>query len=82
MEIEERAVVLGISVDEAVDKQDESEVTHIKSAFPKPPRSMIQVTVQIAVPGRIPLGPGESSGTGKTNLYGCSAPRGLPLTTH
>ncbi|MEK3916719.1 Ger(x)C family spore germination protein [Paenibacillus sp. FSL H7-0331] len=65
MEIEERAVVLGISVDEAVDKQDESEVTHIKSAFPKPPRSMIQVTVQIAVPGRIPLGPGESSGTGK-----------------
>jgi spore germination protein KC len=65
MEIEERAVVLGISVDEAVHKQAENEVTHLKSAFPKPPKRIIQVTAQIAVPGRIPLGPGESGGVGK-----------------
>jgi spore germination protein KC len=64
LEIEERAVVLGISVDEAVHKQAQSEVTHLKSAFPKPPSKMIQVTVQIAVPGRIPLGPSESGGGG------------------
>jgi spore germination protein KC len=61
LEIEERAVILGIAVDEAgpAAKGKDSEVTHLKQAFPKPPRNMIRVTAQIAVPGRIPLGPSE-----------------------
>lgn len=61
LEIEERAVILGIAVDEAgpAAKGRDKEVTHFKQAFPKPPRNMIRVTAQIAVPGRIPLGPSE-----------------------
>lgn len=66
LEIEERAVVLGISVDEAEPEaeQEEDEVSHIKGGFPAPQKEMIRVTVQIAIPGRIPLGPGESGGGG------------------
>ncbi|CAG7623864.1 Spore germination protein A3 [Paenibacillus solanacearum] len=66
LEIEERAVVLGISVDEAEPEaeKEEDEVSHIKGGFPAPQKEMIRVTVQIAIPGRIPLGPGESGGGG------------------
>jgi len=67
LELEERAVVLGISVDTA-DKSTakrEDEITHTADGFPVPEVNMIRVTVQIALPGRIPLGPGESGGGGK-----------------
>lgn len=62
LEIEERAVILGIAVDLA-DKEERkefSEVSHLGDIFPRPDRNLIKVTAQIAVPGRIPLGPGES----------------------
>jgi spore germination protein KC len=65
LEIEERAVVLGIAVD-AIGSEDignGNEVTHLQSAFPHPGNQRrIRITVQIAVPGRIPLGPGEGGG--------------------
>ncbi|WP_084760245.1 Ger(x)C family spore germination protein [Cohnella panacarvi] len=64
LEIEERAVVLGISVD--LEKpgaaKEESDVSHLKGAFPVPNQRMLRVAVQIALPGRIPLGPGEGGG--------------------
>jgi len=64
LEIEERAVVLGISVDTADKKAEkrEDEISHSSEGFPVPEVNMIRVTVQIALPGKIPLGPGESGG--------------------
>jgi len=66
LEIEERAVVLGISVDlekpEAA--KEESDVSHLRGAFPVPHQRLLRVAVQIALPGRIPLGPGEGGGGG------------------
>ncbi|XID90606.1 Ger(x)C family spore germination protein [Paenibacillaceae bacterium WGS1546] len=66
MEIEERAVVLGISVDAAPKEAErrEDEVTHTMEGYPVPTTDMIRVTVQIALPGKIPLGPGEGGGGG------------------
>ncbi len=64
LEIEERAVVLGVSVDTAPQEtaRREDEITHTAEGFPVPNVNMIRVTVQIALPGKIPLGPGESGG--------------------
>lgn len=65
LEIEERAVVLGVSIDAADTKkaeQEEEEVSHIRGSIPAPQKGMIRVAVQIALPGRIPLGPGEGGG--------------------
>lgn len=66
LEIEERAVVLGISVDLAKPEaeKEESDVTHLMGAFPVPDQRLLRVAVQIALPGRIPLGPGEGGGGG------------------
>ena len=65
LEIEERAVVLGVSID-TVDsekaEQTEDEVSHLRGTIPAPEKGMLRVAVQIALPGRIPLGPGESGG--------------------
>ncbi|MBT2289815.1 Ger(x)C family spore germination protein [Paenibacillus albidus] len=65
LEIEDRALVLGLAIDQAPeDSQPKSDqVTHIKDNLNLP---MIRVTAQIAVPGRVPLGPsnGESGGSG------------------
>ncbi|REE67669.1 spore germination protein KC [Paenibacillus taihuensis] len=62
LEIEDRAVVLGVSIDEAkkvTEEQEESEV------IPNGPKTdMVHVAVQIALPGRIPLGPSDSGGGG------------------
>lgn len=64
LEIEERAVVLGISVDTAGPeaKKEEDEVSHLTGAYPSPDPNLLRVAVQIALPGRIPLGPGEGGG--------------------
>lgn len=64
LEIEERAVVLGISVDTAADEdaKEEDQVSHLRNKFPAPEKDLIRVAVQIALPGRIPLGPGEAGG--------------------
>jgi spore germination protein KC len=67
LEIEDRAVVLAISVDAAAKETEkaESEVSHYGGDFPAPAKEMIRVALQIALPGKIPLGPGESGGGGK-----------------
>jgi len=67
LEIEERAIVLGVSVDNAPPgaAKRESEISHTAEGFPVPDVNMIRVTLQIALPGKIPLGPGESGGGGK-----------------
>lgn len=67
LEIEERAVVLGISVDLAQPEEGKKEenVSHLAGAFPVPNPKTLRVAVQIALPGRIPLGPGEGGGGGK-----------------
>ncbi|MDF2958294.1 MAG: germination protein Ger(x)C [Paenibacillus sp.] len=64
LEIEERAVVLGVGIDEAEpgEVSKEGEISHLKNAFPAPKTGLIRLTVQIAVPGRIPLGPGGMGG--------------------
>lgn len=64
LELEERAVVLGISVDKAEEEavKEEDEVSHLEGKFPAPQQGLIRVAVQIALPGRIPLGPGEAGG--------------------
>ncbi|MDQ1910589.1 Ger(x)C family spore germination protein [Paenibacillus sp. GD4] len=66
-EIEERAVVLGIGIDKASeeDMKKESEISHMKGRFGAPEAKPIRVTIQIAVPGRIPLGPGSGGEGGK-----------------
>lgn len=71
LEIEERAVVLGVSIDTVEGKQaeqDEYEISHIKGTLPPPKNGMVRVAVQIALPGRIPLGPGESGGGGNGSV--------------
>lgn len=67
VEIEDRALVLGLSIDkvpaDAADKEEK--VTHLKeNALP---REMISVTAQIAVPGRVTLGPGSGSEGGSNS---------------
>lgn len=66
LEIEDRAVVLGVSIDKAPPESasEETEVVHVQGVIPIPDTKMIRVAVQIAIPGRIPLGPGESGGGG------------------
>jgi spore germination protein KC len=65
-ELEERAVVLGVSIDRAeeVTQKKEEEVSHLSRTLPAPKTGMLRITVQIAVPGRIPLGPGQGGGGG------------------
>lgn len=66
MEIEDRAVILAIAVDEVKNEQQESDsnATHLGRNLPRSKLGLIRVTVQIAVPGRIPLGQGGSGGGG------------------
>lgn len=64
LEIEDRAVVLAIGIDEAKpgDEKETSNATHILKQDPATNKGLIRITVQIAVPGRIPLGTGSDSG--------------------
>ncbi|MEW9673118.1 Ger(x)C family spore germination protein [Ammoniphilus sp. 3BR4] len=66
LEIEERAVILGMAIDTAGEEEvkEEKKVTHLKEDFPKPTTGKIRLTAQIAIQGRIPLGPGEGGGGG------------------
>lgn len=58
-EIDKRANVLAVGIDMASSKEQkqEDEITHVKNKIPIPNKDMIKLTAQIAVPGRIPLGP-------------------------
>ncbi|WP_405080149.1 Ger(x)C family spore germination protein [Paenibacillus chitinolyticus] len=63
-EIEDRALILGMAIDRAADPADlesKDRVNHLEPN-PIPADKMIRVTASIAVPGRIPLGPGEGGG--------------------
>ncbi|WP_141224931.1 Ger(x)C family spore germination protein [Paenibacillus sp. yr247] len=64
LEIEDRAVVLAIAIDEAKpgEEKESSNATHIINSTPVQKRGLIRTTVQIAVPGRIPLGTGGTGG--------------------
>ncbi|AIQ39782.1 Ger(x)C family spore germination protein [Paenibacillus sp. FSL R7-0312] len=63
VEIEDRALVLGLSIDkvkaEVAEKEDK--VTHMDND--SLPAEYISVTAQIAVPGRVPLGPSSGGGS-------------------
>lgn len=63
IEIEERAVVLAISIDAAGSeaKKREDKITHLEEKD-LPQDGMVHLTAQVAVPGRIPLGPSGGSG--------------------
>ncbi|MDU0200435.1 Ger(x)C family spore germination protein [Paenibacillus sp. MAH-36] len=63
LEIEDRAVVLAIGIDEAKpgDEKETSNATHILNQESSK-KGLIRITVQIAVPGRIPLGTGGDTG--------------------
>lgn len=68
-EIEQRATVLAIGIDAAKPEDEkEPEISHLRNKFPIPTEDMIKLTVQIAVPGRIPLGPEVPGGTEKPVL--------------
>jgi spore germination protein KC len=81
LEIEERAVVLAIAIDVA-EPEDVSGQSMIKgsnraggTSAPVPQGKSVRVTAQIAVPGRIPLGPGGTGGGGG----GSSGSSGSPV---
>ncbi|MFC5448968.1 Ger(x)C family spore germination protein [Paenibacillus aestuarii] len=63
-EIEERAVILGIGIDQAEPDAEKKELplSHKPGHLQIPGQKMIRLTVQVAVPGRIPLGPGTGGG--------------------
>jgi Ger(x)C family germination protein len=70
-ELEDRANILGIAVDlaEKHEAREEPEVTHRFGHFPEEQRDQLyKVTAQIALPGKIKLGPegGGGEGSGKT----------------
>jgi spore germination protein KC len=69
-EIEKRANVLAIGIDKASEEERkiEEDVSHLGKKFPIPDEEMIKVTAQIAVPGRIPLGPQQPGGSVKPVL--------------
>jgi Ger(x)C family germination protein len=64
-EIDKRANVLAIGIDVAnsKDQKKEDAIAHLKKRFPIPNREMIKLTAQIAIPGRIPLGPEQGGGS-------------------
>lgn len=69
-EIEQRANILAIGIDEADEKEANKEeaIAHLGSKFPIPKDEMIKLTAQVAVPGRIPLGPEQTKGSGSSVL--------------
>jgi spore germination protein KC len=69
-EIDQRATVMAIGIDHATEEEQEQEddIAHLKHKFPVPNREMIKLTAQIAIPGRIPLGPESTGGAQKSVL--------------
>ncbi|MCM3388748.1 Ger(x)C family spore germination protein [Ureibacillus chungkukjangi] len=71
-ELEERANILGIAIDYADESTEDftiPEVSHQKDKFPGNNKKLYKITAQLAVPGKIKLGPeGDSSGgSGETS---------------
>src|SRR3954466_14348113 len=71
-EIEQRATVLALGIDAADDRDEDQEteggIAHPKGKISIPDKDMIRLTAQIAVPGRIPLGPAQGAAGGKPVL--------------
>ncbi|WP_171684947.1 Ger(x)C family spore germination protein [Paenibacillus planticolens] len=69
LEIEDRAVVLAIGIDEAnpSEAKESSNATHLLNSSAGANKDLIRITVQIAVPGRIPLGTGGGPGSSSPN---------------
>ncbi|USK60927.1 Ger(x)C family spore germination protein [Peribacillus asahii] len=69
-EIEQRATILAIGIDKAGPgaEEREAEVSHGRGEISIPEEDMIEITVQIAIPGRIPLGPQVGAGEKKPVL--------------
>ncbi|WP_253806165.1 Ger(x)C family spore germination protein [Paenibacillus sp. Cedars] len=65
IEIEDRALILGIGIDEAEEGASSTEdlTTHSREEAAPLDNRMIRLTAQIAVPGLIPLGPGGNGGS-------------------
>ncbi|MFS0614712.1 Ger(x)C family spore germination protein [Lederbergia ruris] len=65
MDIEKRATVLAIAIDKVdpSEKKEESYISHFPGSLPRD-GEMLQLTAQVSVPGRIPLGP-ETTGGGE-----------------
>lgn len=70
LDIEKRATVLAIAIDKAKmdhgtehGSEEEKQITNIKGHTADEDQDLIRLTAQIAVPGRIPLGP-QTGGTG------------------
>lgn len=57
-------LVISIDLESPEAQTEEAEISHLAGKFPTPTESMVRLTAQIAVPGRIPLGPGEGGGGG------------------
>ncbi|SDI46272.1 Ger(x)C family spore germination protein [Natribacillus halophilus] len=68
-DIEQRANVLALAIDEAEPgpEEDQDDITYVEDGLIEPPQEdMINVTAQIAVPGEVPLGPiGQGGGGGE-----------------
>ncbi|OAB40366.1 Ger(x)C family spore germination protein [Paenibacillus antarcticus] len=75
LEIDNRSLILGIAIDEAgPDAAKEEDLTnHKKLDSPDLNANMIRLTAQIAVAGRIPLGPG-SGGDSENSAKGKNSP--------
>lgn len=70
LELENRALVLGMAIDEAPPgaESKEEDVSHLEGRTEIPESRMIQITAQVAVPGRIALGPSQQQeGQGEEN---------------
>lgn len=65
-EIDERAVILAISLDKAEGEKEELEIAHTLETADLAEQPLIRLSAQIALPGRIPLGP-ETGGGGGAN---------------
>ncbi|WP_281287205.1 Ger(x)C family spore germination protein [Paenibacillus hemerocallicola] len=67
LEIEERAIILGVAIDKAPASEIEKprNVTFVGENVPETKAPALRITIQLAVPGRIPLGPSEGGGGSK-----------------
>ncbi len=66
-ELEERATILGLAIDYADESTEDftiPEVSHLKGEFPGGEDTLYKITAQLAVPGKIKLGPEGGSGSG------------------
>ncbi|WP_059105704.1 Ger(x)C family spore germination protein [Shouchella shacheensis] len=73
VDIENRATVLGLAIDEAepsTEQEEDKNISHLEGVSSEPKGELIRLTAQIAVPGRIPLGPGTGEGEGEGGAGG------------